>query len=97
MSRKRRGRGEGSIFERADGLWVTSISLGYDDKGKRCRRTIYGKTKAEVQGKLRRLHDDAVTGRLTDAPALTVKEWLARWLETCKGRLAPKPTCAMSS
>jgi integrase len=90
MSRKRRGRGEGSIYERADGLWATSLSLGYNDAGRRRRRTIYGKSKSEVQEKLRQLIDDAVTGRLTDAPALTVKEWLARWLDTCKGRLAPK-------
>jgi hypothetical protein len=42
MSRKRRGRGEGSIFERADGVWVGSVSLGYDTNGKRLRKTVYG-------------------------------------------------------
>ena len=90
MNRKRRGRSEGSIFQRGDGLWTASISLGYGDTGKRRRRHVYGRSKGEVQEKLRRLHDDAVTGRLTDAPALAVKEWLTRWLETCKTRIAPK-------
>src|SRR4051794_22161482 len=36
-NRKRRGRGEASIFERADGQWVGSISLGYHESGKRKR------------------------------------------------------------
>ncbi len=90
MSRKRRGRGEGAIFQREDGLWCASLSLGYSDTGKRRRRIVYGKSKRDVQEKLRRLHDDSVTGRLTDAPTLAVKEWLVRWLESCVSRLAPK-------
>ena len=45
MARKRRGRGEGSIFQRADGRWTATITVGYDGNGKRKRRTVYGKTK----------------------------------------------------
>ena len=43
MARRRRGRNEGSIFQRADGVWVGSVILGLDGKGRR-RRTVYGKT-----------------------------------------------------
>ena len=43
MARKRRGRGEGSIHQRADGLWEAKISLGYDGNGKRRRPSpIFG-------------------------------------------------------
>ena len=72
MSRKRRGRGEASVFERADGQWVGAISLGYDDKGKRNRKTVYGSTKGEVQEKIDDLKNDARAGILPDAKRLTV-------------------------
>jgi integrase len=90
-SRKRRGRGEGGIFQRADGTWTASISLGYDDTGKRKRRVVYGSSKKDVQDKLRNLQNANATGQLTDAGALTVSEFLARWLEnTAKPRVQPK-------
>lgn len=91
MARKRRGRSEGSIFQRADGTWTASISLGYDDKGKRKRRVVYGATKKEVQEKLRAVQNAAVSGQLADAGTLTVAQYLARWLEnTAKPRVQPK-------
>ena len=66
MSRKRRGRGEGSISQRADGTWEAKISLGYDGEGKRHRRTVYGKTKGEVQEKLRKIQTDTLVGHLAE-------------------------------
>lgn len=81
MVRKRRGRGEGSIHQRVDGLWEAKISLGYDGKGKRRRKTIYGKTKAEVQENLRELQNNAASGTLSDAGQMTVAQYLNRWLE----------------
>jgi len=57
VTRKRRGRGEGSISQRPDGVWEGSVSLGYDGEGKRRRKTVYGKIKAEVQDKLRELQN----------------------------------------
>jgi integrase len=81
MARKRRGRSEGSIFQRADGQWVGSISLGYDGNGKRKRRTVYGATKAQVQEKLRKLQGDAFAGMVTDPQRQRLSEYLAYWLE----------------
>ncbi len=37
---KRRGRGEGSISQRKDGLWEAKIDLGMV-RGKRNRKTLY--------------------------------------------------------
>lgn len=48
----KRGNNEGCIMQRKDGRWCAMISLGYDDNGRRIRKTIYGKTKAEVSIKL---------------------------------------------
>jgi integrase len=87
-NRKRRGRGEGSVFERDDGQWVGSISLGYTPAGKRKRRTVYGATKQEVLDKLDRLRGDARTGKLPDAAGLTIGQLLDRWLQSNKPKMA---------
>ncbi len=47
---KKRGHGEGSIYERTDGLWCSQVDLGYVN-GK--RQYIYGKTRREVAEKLK--------------------------------------------
>src|SRR5262249_31777048 len=90
MNRKRRGRSEGSIFQRADGRWVGVVSLGYDGRGKRKRRVVYGETKLDAQEKVRRLQTDASNGRLDDAAGMTVRAWLDRWLDTARSRVQPK-------
>jgi integrase len=91
-NRKRRGRQEGSIYFRdADQRWVGTLSLGYDDKGKRKRRTVYGETKKEVQEKLRQLQNDHSTGILVEPQRLSVAQYMDRWLEnTAKPRVQPK-------
>ena len=44
----RRANGEGSIFRRKDGTWSAELSY-QDDYGSPKRRTVYGKTQAEVR------------------------------------------------
>jgi integrase len=90
--RKRRGRGEGSIYYRAtDDTWVGSISLGHGPDGKRRRRVVYGKSKAEVQADLRRIQGEFDTGLLADVTKLKVAEYLNRWLNaTAKARVQPR-------
>src|SRR5262245_39247282 len=75
----RRGRGEASIFQReSDGLWVGTVSLGYDGEGKRIRRTVYGATKGDAQTKLDELRTEARAGNLPEAGSLTVGQLLER-------------------
>jgi integrase len=88
MARKRRGRNEGSIFQRADGLWVAKLSLGYGPDGKRQRKTVYGKSKADVQEALRRLQAKGVRA-LRDSCRWTVAKYLQHWLETVKPTVEP--------
>ena len=83
--RARRGRGEGSIFQRGDGLWVARVSLGYDGAGKRLRRTFYGATKTEVQTKLKEAGPDMGN----EPQRTTVATWLHRWLATVKPTIQP--------
>ncbi len=58
----KRGNEEGSIYQRQDGLWVASVSLGFDGKGTRVRKTLYGKTRKEVAVKLLELQKAKTEG-----------------------------------
>ena len=84
---RRRGNGEGSIFLRADGYWVGTINIGYNEAGKRRRKTVYGETKKAVQEAMARLQSRKLDGTLGDAGRLTVGEFLTHWLEN-----SAKPT-----
>src|SRR4051794_5461360 len=80
-STRRRGYGEGSIFQRNDGRWVARIAAGYDGDGKRLRRTVYGKTKKEVQDELTKLQHRKSTGTLAATSKVTVGQYVDRWLD----------------
>jgi integrase len=89
MTTRRRGRGEGSIFERADGRLVGTVDLGWRG-GKRVRRSVTGRTRAEVRDRLDALRR-SLDGGLTPPPArLTVGRFLADWLEVAAPKLRPR-------
>ena len=73
---KQRGHGEGSIYQRQDGRWVASITLE-----NRKRKEIYGKTRKEVQEKLKVALHEQQQGTLATGPQQTVKQFLEQWLE----------------
>jgi integrase len=83
--RARRGRGEGSIFQRSDGRWCASVSAGFNGTGKRRRRDVYGATKKEVQDKLKELS----AGSIGDAGAMTMAALLTRWLDAKDAKVQP--------
>lgn len=78
MTDGRRTRGEGSIFQRADGLWVGRVDLGLVN-GKRARKQVTAKTKRELTPKFRQLQREVEAGILSDS--MTVETWLRYWLE----------------
>ena len=78
---KRRGRGEGSIFRRADGRWVGSITLP-PDGGKRRRKVVYGKTFEEARRELRKVQIAVDSGLPTDGGRLTLDQFLGQWIAT---------------
>jgi integrase len=75
MGTKRRGHGEGSIKQRADGLWEARVSL---EGGK--RRSFYGKTRREAQDKLRVALRDLDAGLDLTTDRQTVTQFLEKWL-----------------
>ena len=76
----RRGKGEGSIAQRPDGLWEARINIGTDATGKRLRKSVYGATKKAVADKLTKLAGQKIDGTLIDTGRLTVGDMLDRWL-----------------
>jgi integrase len=78
MERKRRGRGEGSIYQESSGRWVACVSKGLDPKGRRRRTKIRGKTKKEVADKLDKMKQATYA---TAGSNLTAGQWLTRWLD----------------
>ena len=86
-SRKRRGRDEGSIYQRSDGVWAASVSLGYDAEGKRIRKVVYGKTKKEVREKLLAIQQDALSGLPVKPEALTVDQHFGDWFRAKSGEV----------
>jgi integrase len=79
MVRKRRDKGEGSIYRRKDGRWVGQ----YEVNGE--RKYVSGKTRAEVAKKLTKAIAERDAGLAFDAEGLTVGEYLTRWLDTVRG------------
>ena len=54
--RRTRSNGEGGIFhDKVRGRWLGSYTTGYDSDGRERRRSVTGKTKAEVVERLREL------------------------------------------
>ena len=88
-STKRRGRGEGSIFRRGDGRWCATIVAGYNDSGKRIRRTVYGKDKREVQARLVEMQGQRQSGTLQGTRRQTVAEYLNHWLAVMAEKARP--------
>ncbi len=84
---KQRGHGEGSIYQRKDGRWVASITLE-----NRKRKQFYGKTRKEVQEKLRVALNEQKQGTLATGPQQTLKQYLEYWLEDVH-----KPAIRLSS
>src|ERR1700756_759688 len=90
---KRRGYGEDGIYfghrddcrdsalhKTCSGRWRGVVSLGFDADGKRLRRKVSGKTKAEVKDKLKALHSELDAG-LRTAQGYTVEKAVTDWLE----------------
>ena len=90
-NRSRRGQGEGSITQLADGRWQARVDLGWVD-GKRKRKAIYAKTRVEVSKKLNKSLTDHQNGLPLPDERLTVDAYLTRWLSD-----VAKPTVRTST
>lgn len=77
----RRGNGEGGIGRRSDGRWEARVTLP-TPTGRPRRKSLYGKTRSEVTGKLTRALSEVQQGAgLVRDERLTVGDYLNSWLD----------------
>lgn len=62
------------------GRWCATVDLGRDERGRRRRRVVYGRTKVEVQSKLAAAAQHKAKHLPQPDDKLTVGGWLDRWL-----------------
>lgn len=72
----RRANGEGTVYQRNDGRWVASITLG---NGK--RKSVYCKTQQEAVKAARKVHQEKDQGLLLLTEDQTFESFLNSWLE----------------
>lgn len=80
-SRRRRGRGEGSVSQRSDGLWHARISLG---GGK--RRSLYAHTKQALLAKLDSVRAGLAAGDASEVQHTLVMDFLDSWTASLQVR-----------
>jgi integrase len=93
----RRGAGEGTIRERADGRWEARVVVTEPD-GRHARRSLLGRTRTQVRGKLRDALRAEATGRPTPSDRLLVGAFLQQWLaDSVKPSTRPSTYSSYSS
>lgn len=78
--KRRRLRGEGSLYRRADGMWIGAVYYE-DESGDRKRATVSARDQATAAQKFRDLRIEVETGRYSPSSKMTVEAWLTYWVE----------------
>lgn len=73
----KRANGEGNIRKRATGGWEGRYSV--TENGKTVRRSVYGKTQAEVRKKMNEITNTIDNGVYIKPEKITVGEWFDIW------------------
>lgn len=82
--------GSGHIRERKDGIWEAQYTYGFDLKtGKQLKKSIYGKTQAEVRQKLAEVETRIDKGTFVAPTKITLGEWIDIWLKEYTGNIKP--------
>jgi integrase len=89
MNTRRRGRGEGSIVQRADGRWMGRVDLGWRE-GKRRTKAVYGRTRRAVADRMAAIVRAAQEGILVEDERQSTGQFMARWLtDVARSRVRP--------
>ncbi len=87
---RRRGRGEGSIWQRADGRWEDRLQLAWTATGRKCR-AVYAPSQDELIRKLKAVQHALDRGQPVPDQRLAVAAFLERrWLPAVAVRCRPR-------
>jgi integrase len=91
MANRRRANGDGSLTQLPDGRYMARLDLGWKD-GKRQRKAVFGRTKAEALKKLAKVRADNDQGLpVVMNERATVAQFLDRWyVDAAKPSVRPK-------
>ena len=88
----KRGRGEGSVYKKTQTVkgkvyvsWEAQVTVGFDENGKRVRKSFSGKTKAEVQKKMQEAAVAVMHNDYFEPSKMTVSHWFNIWLSEYLG------------
>ena len=86
QAKRRRPKGEGGVYQRADGMWCVSLELPEGLDGKRRRKVICRKSKAAVIEQLREAKKELEKLGNLETSGIRLDAWAEHWLD----RIAPK-------
>lgn len=89
-----RDKGEGTIYQRGDGLWVGRIELPPRD-GKRRRKQVTAKTKSALLVRMREAKKNLEAHGDLHTDSLTVDQWIEYWLREIVEK-RKRPTTAIT-
>lgn len=81
-----RGKGEGAVYKRSDGMWCTAIELPAGLDGKRRRKVVCRKNKPDVIEQMRKIQAELAKQGDLPTSSITLGKWAAHWLD----KIAPK-------
>lgn len=84
----KRSNGEGCIRKRPNGTWRVEIMEGFTDDGKRCIVRFSGKTRSEVQEKLR-AYQHQVDENVHIDKTLDFSRWADMWYSDYRSQVRP--------
>ena len=83
---KRRANGEGCVYKKVKTVngkkyesWEAQLTIGYKADGKPKRKTISGKTQADVIAKVNELKHTIATGDYKEPSKMTLSAWFELW------------------
>jgi integrase len=86
-----RDKGEGSIFQRSDGMWIGRVELPPGPKGTRRRAQVARKKKSEVIDEMRKMRGDLEKAGDLATTSQTLEQWVTYWLDNVKaGHVRPR-------
>jgi integrase len=83
----RRMRGEGSVYQRKDGLWIGAANLGYNAAGRQVRKTVSAKTKGGAIKRLKEIQKPIDANEPLPDERLTVGKLIELWLPVVEHRV----------
>lgn len=82
---QKRANGEGSVYQRPDGLWVGQVTIGRSSKtGKLVKKSIYGRDQSKVISKKNALLQQQRRVVSINPDSITVYQWIDHYLTLYK-------------